>query len=105
MPRFVGVLERPQIDFCGPPPELREQASQQVRLAVAAVGRDDELRLRGLRRPAAWRRAGVERGELADECIQRCIVEALHRERHLARFPDHVVFERVHLHARVGQSH
>jgi hypothetical protein len=50
VPRFIRVLERSQIDLGGPPTKRREQASQQVRLAVAPVGRDDELRLRGLRR-------------------------------------------------------
>jgi hypothetical protein len=78
MPCLKRVLEWPQIDLRRSPPELREQASQQVRLAIAAVGRDNELRLCGPHRLTAWQLAGVESGELADERVQRRIIEAVY---------------------------
>ncbi len=80
MPGFVGVLERPQIDLGGPAPEFGEQASQEMRLAVAAVRRNDELRLRGTHWRSARRRTAFEFGEFAQEIIQRCIIETVYRE-------------------------
>ena len=105
MPGFVGVLERPQIHLGGLPSEGGEHASQQMRLAVAAVGRHHELGLPGPCGPLARYGAGVQGGEFGQKRIQGRVVQSRHRERHLAGFAHDVVFERVHLDGRQGPGH